>query len=376
MESNVLRAVSGERGIMAGLNGGRVTLSEIAKRAKTNTTAVSVVLNGARSNTRVSEETRGRIREIAAELNYSPNALAQGLKRQRANTIGVLFNWAGAYTLNNLFSVAILDGVVAGAASAGYRVLLYTEAWHTAETSAAAFSDSRADGVIVVAPGDHSDVISGLTNAGVPVALLSSVTDLPSVPYSNGDNRQGVALALEHLTSLGHTRIAYISHCLDRYNMRDRCGRFREWMSAHGLKLPDDYVLSLHRMEGAGTNRTQIDALLRLPEPPTAILASNDDIATEVLDAARHAGIVVPDQLSVVGFDDVLIASLTVPKLTTIRQPLFEMGQQAVLLLAARIEAGIEAKGGLSLDGPAASYIGAPELIIRASTSIAPTSPA
>ncbi len=118
-------------------------------------------------------------------------------------------------------------------------------------------------------------------------------------------------------------------------------------------------------------NRPRIEALLHLPHPPTAILASNDDVAVEILDAARNSGVVVPDQLSVVGFDDVLVASLTVPKLTTIRQPLFEMGRQAALLLAARIEA----KEVSPDQTPAASYIAVPELIVRASTSRVSPSP-
>ena len=357
---------------MAGLNSGRVTLSEIARRAKTNTTAVSVVLNGARSNTRVSEEMRGRIREIAAELNYSPNALAQGLKRQRANTIGVLFNWAGARALNNLFSAAVLDGIVAGAAAAGYRVLLYTEPWHNADISSAAFLDRRADGVIVVAPRDHSDVISGLVKLEVPVALLSSVTDIPGVPFANGDNRQGVTLALDHLAGLGHTRIAYVSHALDRFNMRDRYRSFRGWLAEHSLTTPEEYTVLMQATDSRVANTARIAALLHLPQPPTAVFAANDDMAADVLEAARHAGITVPEQLSVVGFDDVLIASLTVPKLTTIRQPLFEMGQQAVHLLVARIEGKNEKKGEDSMDAPAASYIGPPELIIRASTASVP----
>ncbi len=230
---------------MAGRSSGRVTLSEIAKRASTNTMAVSVVLNGARSNTRVSEETRLRIREIAAELNYFPNALAQGLKRQRADTIGVLFNWAGPHTLNNLFSVALLDGIVAGAAAAGNRVLLYTEPWVSASASAAAFSDNRADGVIVVAPRDHSDVISGLAGLGVPITLLSSATDIAGVPYVNGDNWRGISLALDHLASLGHARIAYVSQSLQRYNMRTRHASFCRWLSERGLALPEDYVVLL-----------------------------------------------------------------------------------------------------------------------------------
>ena len=116
---------------------GRVTLSEIARRADTNTMAVSVVLNGSQSNTRVSEAVRKRIQEIAAELNYSPNAMAQGLKRQRTNTIGVLFSWAGTHAIHSLFSMEVLDGMVAGAAASGYHILIFTDGWQNAALSSA-----------------------------------------------------------------------------------------------------------------------------------------------------------------------------------------------------------------------------------------------
>jgi DNA-binding LacI/PurR family transcriptional regulator len=144
----------------------RITLREIALRAETSTMAVSVVLNGARSNTRVSEATRHRILTVAKGLNYTPNAVAQGLKRQRTNTLGVLFNWAGSESIHNLYSVAVLDGIVAGAAEAGYHILLYTEKWRGGPASASAFSDQRTDGIVVVAPDEHSDVVPGLVHLG------------------------------------------------------------------------------------------------------------------------------------------------------------------------------------------------------------------
>jgi len=141
---------------------GRTTLKEIAQRAETSTMAVSVVLNGARSNTRVSEDTRRRIQEIAADLNYSPNAMAQGLRRRRTNTLGVLFNWAGSRAIHDLFSMAVLDGIVDGAANAGYHILLYTKPWQNASVSSSVFSDGRTDGVLVIAPRESSDVVPGL----------------------------------------------------------------------------------------------------------------------------------------------------------------------------------------------------------------------
>lgn len=343
------------------MKNGKVTLGEIARQAGTSTMTVSAVLNGSRSNTRVADETRRRIEKIAAELNYSPNAMARGLRRQRTDTIGVLFNWAGSRTIHNLYSMTVLDGIVSGAEKAGYHVLLYTQRWESAVASTAAFADQRTDGVIVIAPLEDSDVVSGLTALGVPLAVISSSVKDSCVPGVNIDNETGMSLALDHLWALGHTRIAYAGQPPERRSMRERHDAYIRWMTEHKLSIPDDYVLMTL---STGKSQPVLESLLRLPEPPTAIFAATDDLAAEVLEAARTVGIEVPKQLSVVGFDDILVASLTTPKLTTIRLPLYEMGQQAAQLLVARIEGGSEA------DGPSVQII-SPELIVRDSTAAA-----
>jgi LacI family transcriptional regulator len=346
----------------------RTTLSDIARHAGTSTMAVSVVLNGARSNTRVSEATRRRITEIASSLNYSPNAMAQGLKRQRTNTLGVLFSWAGSHAVHSLFSAAVLDGIVSGAAAAGYHILLYTKAWQSAAESSVSFSDRRTDGVIVVAPRESSDVVSGLAALGLPVTVLSSVTDVAGVPFVAIDNQTGVRLALDHLYSLGHKRIAFAGYGLDRISMRERHATYFDWMAEHDLPVRDGYVRDDLRPGNDSGNAEQLHELLRLPQRPTAVFAVTDDLASEVLDAARSTGLSVPQELSVVGFDDILLASLTVPKLTTVRLPLLEMGQQAARLL---IEV-VEEKRNPTDQASKQAHIVKPELIVRASTSSAP----
>jgi len=346
------------------LSGGRTTLKDIAQHADTSTMAVSVVLNGARSNTRVSESTRRRILSVAADLNYSPNAMARGLKRQRTNTLGVLFSWASSRAIHNLYSVAVLDGVVEGAAEAGYHILLYTKSWKNATISSVDFSDRRTDGVVVVAPPIASDVITGLVALDLPVTVVSAATDISDVPYVSIDNRHGVALALDHLRDLGHTRIAYAGLPLDRYSMRERFDAYCKWLAQNGLPLRDEHViLNLHPAAN-GQNVGLIERLLRLPDRPTAIFVATDDLAADFLGAARGMGVDLPRELSVVGFDDILVASLTTPKLTTIRQPLFEMGRQAAELLIAKIE------GRGETDPPA--HIVTPTLVVRESTAPPP----
>jgi LacI family transcriptional regulator len=360
-----------------------VTLRDVAERAGVNKVTVSVVLNGSNANTRVSEATRQRILTAARELHYRPNAAARSLRQSRTNTLGVLFGWSGAGAMHSLYSAVVFDGVVKGATEAGYHVLLYTDAWHSAEVSSAAFADRRTDGVIVVAPLEGSDVVEGLTALGLPVSVVSTVTGVLGVSSVDIDNRAGAALALDHLWALGHTRIAYVSYHAVRRGLRERRDGFLAWMGAHGIPVPDGYVMDefIGSAEtGANADEVaQLGRLLRLPpaERPTAVFAANDDLAAKVLDAARTFGLSVPGDLSVVGFDDILIASLTTPKLTTVRQPLYEMGGYAARRLAERIAArGASAES--TADTPDYSppslmaNIITPELVIRESTAAAP----
>jgi LacI family transcriptional regulator len=345
-------------------NSKRITLREIAHRADTSTMAVSVVLNGARSNTRVSDATRRRITEIAADLNYSPNALAQGLKRQRTGTLGVLFNWAGKRAIHNFYSMTILDGIVEGAAAAGYHVLLYTTAWRSAAESSTLFSDRRTDGIVVVAPQEPGDTVSGLVSLGLPVVVLSSFTEVAGVPYIAIDNQAGVRMALDHLRALGHTQIAFAGHEPSRTSMRERQETYVAWMREQGLSTPDTYFRTAYHPGDTKGNAERLKQLLRSTDRPTAIFAVTDDLAAEVLDAARGVGLSVPEQLSVVGFDDIPVASLAVPKLTTVRLPLLDMGKQAANLLIEVIEE--------KSDDTDYRHITTPELIIRESTAPAP----
>jgi LacI family transcriptional regulator len=349
--------------------GGAANLRQVAARAGVSVSAASAVLNAPQANTRISEETRRRILGVAAELNYTPNAVARGLKQRRTQTVGVLFGWSGQRALRSQYSVSMLDGVVEGAGDSGYHVLLYTKRWHDAAAAAAAFADQRTDGVVVVAPPDDPDSVPTLIAGGRPVVVVSSVPGLPDVPYVTIDNREGAAIALEHLRSLGHTRIAYATTARNRHSLRLRYDAYRSWMAERGLAVPDAHVLdALPASDGTPDDLPRrVAALMRLPagERPTALFAATDDLAARILDALRGAGFAAPGDLSVVGFDDVPVASLTTPKLTTVHQPLFEMGRLAARLLVARIEGREEATG-----GPA--HVLNPQLVVRESTTAPP----
>jgi LacI family transcriptional regulator len=244
-------------------------------------------------------------------------------------------------------------------------VLLYTTPWLSALESSALFSDRRTDGIIVVAPREPGDVVSGLVTMGFPVAVLSSVSAVPGVPSVAIDNHTGVRLALDHLRALGHTRIAFAGAGTERTSMRERYEAYVAWVTEQGSAVNDAYVMNELRGSTGPENVGTLEALLRRRDRPTAIFAVTDDLAAEVLDVARNMGLTVPHDLSVVGFDDILLASLTVPKLTTVRLPLLEMGRKAAKLLIDVIEDKRD-----PLEQPS---IETPELIVRNSTARVPT---
>jgi DNA-binding LacI/PurR family transcriptional regulator len=332
------------------------TIRDVARASGVSVTTVSVVLND--SPRPVHPETRQRVIAAARRLNYHPNAIARGLVRRRMNSIGVLFMSIEPQIVTNPYAAGVLSGVFWEGAQRKYDIHLFTTPWESAEGSAARIRAQRTDGTLVVAPSVGSDVASGLEGVGHPVVVLSAPTDVPRVPYVDVDNEAGARLATEHLLSLGHTRIAHLMGTEEQYSVFQRRDAFRGALERAGLPLPPEYL-------PAGTYNADkayqsVVRLLRLPTPPTALFATNDQLAIIALRAARDLGVSVPAQLSVVGFDDYPIADMTVPALTTIHHPLDKIGTQGTELLIRRIE-------GQPIDKMA--HLFAPSLVIRGSTA-------
>jgi DNA-binding LacI/PurR family transcriptional regulator len=335
------------------------TLRDIAESAGVSLFTASVVLNGARSNTRVSEDTRRRIEHVARSLDYHPNAMARGLMRQRMNTIGVLFGVVEpGVVLTNPYSTGVLQGILSAASPLRLNVTIFSEPWIDTETSAARFRDGRTDGVIAVAPVAGSDMIAGLTERGVPVVAIAHACDALGVPSVDVDNKEGIRLATEHLLSLGHTKVAHLSGDEDMVSVPPRRTAFLATMAAAGLTVPLSYMKSCSYDGNKAAEATR--ELLSIGEPPTAIVAGNDSIAIAAMAAAREMGVKVPEELSVVGFDDSPSAALVTPALTTVRQPLLEIGAEALQLLVALIE---------GEPAPPVTHLKSPELIVRDSTA-------
>ncbi|ADV65897.1 LacI family DNA-binding transcriptional regulator [Deinococcus maricopensis] len=295
-----------------------VTLQDVARHAGVSKMTVSNVIN---NKPGMSPATRERVQRAIDETGYVVNAAARVLAGGRMNLLGVItprINWP--------FVTEILHGASSVVENAGLDLAIFTTADNPrVERERATLLRTLADGVLLIIPAADEHQVFGPT----PVVTIAG-----DGPYTvSVDDEQGGRLAAQHLLSLGHTRIAHIRGAIttSRHDARDRERGFRTALQDAGVDLPDHLVRDGQYTEDGGERAAR--ALLTLPEPPTAIFAANDRSAIGALHAAEALGVRVPEQLSIVGYDDVQIASLARPALTTIRQPLQAMGERAALTL-------------------------------------------
>ena len=333
------------------------TLKDVAQRAGVAAVTASAVLNKANTGTRVAPATRERIVAAAAELRYFPNSNAQALRGRRAETIGICFGYIDE-PMQNPYASALLAGLFSAGRERNYNILLWARRWINAEVSAPAFRSQQIDGVVVVFPVWHADIVQGLKTIGMPQVVVGSFAGVTEVAALDVDNVTGAILATRHLIGLGHTRIAYLEGAPEHIFNAERSSAFRGAMAEAGLAVREEYRLPGTYSLSENYHRTC--HLLSLPEPPTAIFAWNDEAAYQVLRAAYDMRIPVPEQLSIVGFDDQPMAATLRPPLTTVQQDIKGMGKQALSML-------IDIINGTPPD-PLSVYT-TPTLIVRESTA-------
>ena len=312
------------------------TIQDIAVQVGVSKGAVSVVLNGSNSSTRVSAVTRERILAVAESLNYRPNVAAQALSRGRMNTIGVMFGFTNdsAPLMSRSLAMDILQGASIAAEKAGKNLMLFTQSGRS-NHSDRRIIDQRTDGIIVAMPPTDGDILAKLLAQPQPLVFIGYPADKQGHPSVDVDNAAGAALATQRLLDLGHRRIAHIQGDNFYVCTGERLSGFIQTLYRAGIAPPPEYIVpSSYDGTTAGECARR---LLTLPQPPTAIFAGNDLIAIKTLRMAEEMGFAVPERLSVVGFDGINLGPLSEPILTTVRQPFVAMGQRAAELLLRRL---------------------------------------
>ena len=304
----------------------RVTAADVARKAGVSQPTVSLVLSK-NPTARVAKATRDRVLAVAKELGYRPNRLAQGLVHQRSFALGVIVpGFANPVYAN------IVSGAERVASEQGYAVLLCETEQVNAEQHLQALIDRQVDGVVIA--GVAGTTLPTEDLARLNVVLVNQPADGHSAVAS--DSLGAGRIAARHLIDLGHSRIAFIgpSTSLPAYRLRER--GFGEELRAAGITPASDYWRRADANVAAGA--AAMRALLDLAIPPTAVFCATDVIALGAHKEASRAGLRLGVELSIMGCDDIEMATLVSPELTTIRTPQRELGARAVRMLIQRIE--------------------------------------
>jgi DNA-binding LacI/PurR family transcriptional regulator len=346
---------------------GHVTLLDIARACGYSVSTVSIVLSEAPLSQNVAASTRDRIRKMARELGYHPDAYARSLRRRRSQTIAVL-----AYDLSDPFCIPIVHGIQAGLQPANYLPLLVDANAQRKlfDSYLKMILERRAEGVIVIASWifQETNLLEDIEKNQVPIVIVGRDLTNRNVSSLLVDNEAGGALAMHHLIQLGHKRIAIIRGPDELFDTEPRWTGVKRAAAEDGIVIDSKLVFRLPNLtdptSGFEGGQHIAGEMLASGRPVTAVLAFDDLTALGVVRGLSDAGLKVPEDISVVGFDDVLPAAVSTPGITTIRQPLKEMG-----LLAS--EWTLEAIDPRDQAAPRAMklYKAPPELVVRNSTA-------
>lgn len=313
------------------MNRSHVTIEDVAALAKVSKMSVSRVLN---NQPGVSEKTRQRIVEAMDSLGYLAS-LATRTRRGNPKLIALLIP-----DITTTYMGEILRGVSDAAERMNYGLMLYTQGSlnHTQRTNyyLSLLNNSLVDGVLMVVPHDYEVIVSELKLHELPYVIVDHHSGAPNEPSVTATNRKGILEAMRHLLALGHRRIGFITGRMDMACSHDRLQGYRDGLSEVGISFDPELVREGDFMQPLGFQQGQ--ALLQLPHQPTAIIASNDIMALGVMDAAKAAGLTIGQDLSIVGFDDIFMASQAYPPLTTVHQPMAAMGEAALQMLVMLLE--------------------------------------
>lgn len=309
-----------------------VSIKDIAKAASVSHSTVSRALS---DSPLISAETKARIRQLAQQMGYSPDYRARSLVKGRTQTVGVVVT-----TITDPFIAEVVQGIEDTAQQYGYTVILCnSQSDPEREVGAVDMLQSkRVDGLIVTSSRVGALYGEQLDRTGVPIVLVNN-HNAQSGPYTFSvgvDNEHGGRMATDHLIQEGHRRIAYITGPNNHSDDLDRLSGYRQALYAAGIPYDLDLVVSgTGRVEGG---RRALQVMRALEPLPTAAFCYNDMTAVGLIQAVRSMGLSVPVDLAVVGFDDVLFASVVEPLLTTIAQPKALMGQKAMEMVLTLLE--------------------------------------
>jgi LacI family transcriptional regulator len=307
------------------------TIRDVAQKAGVSVATVSRVLNDSGP---VSETTRERVEEAVMELQYTPHGAARSLSTRRTTNLGVILP-----DLYGEFFSQVIRGMDRATRLAGYHLLLSSSHADQDEVSAALrVMRARVDGLIVMSPDLSPEELTRVVPPGSPVVLVNSPGVSDQFDTLNVDNRGGVRRVVRHLAELGHRRIGLIGGAPSNFDAWERRQGYREGLKEMGLDWRAEWEVTSDFTKSGGHAGGRF--LSRVKERPTAVFAANDSMAVGALSAFQEAGLRVPEDMALVGFDDVPISRYVTPPLSTVHVDLTQLGERAVELLLGALREG------------------------------------
>lgn len=311
----------------------KANINDVADLAGVSIKTVSRVVN---QEPNVRESTQARVKKAIAELGYRPNPSARNLASQRARLIGLIYDDPGPYDMNSAgYIIRLQQGTLKACHKANYELLIHPcdcRKKNIGSDIRSLIEQTRPAGIVLAAPlSNMPEIIRAIESTSTPFVKLS-----PGIKKKNGlsiatNDREVSAEMTRYLASLGHKRIAFIAGHTGHKAVTNRLLGYQDGLEQSGLKYSKQLVV--HGDNTFGSGEVCAENLLTRARIPTAIFAANDDMAVAAINVARGLGIDVPKQLSIAGFDDISLARLVSPKLSTIMQPLSEMAERATILL-------------------------------------------
>lgn len=323
---------------MTTTNGGRLTIEEIAELADVSRSTVSRVLNNHPS---VRPEVRARVQQVIQEQRYSPRAAARSLASRHTDAVGLLIPRSAAAIFADPFFPHVIQGITETCSKRGFFLML---SMVTAEREQDFFervvAGRHVDGLIMLSSDIDDPILPLLIRDATPLVLVGRHPYLRDVSSADVDNQDGAAQAVRHLIELGHRRIATITGPLNMAAAMDRRDGYKQALAAAAIPIRPELIVEGDFTQSGGYRAMQ--RLLEMAAPPTAVFAASDPMAAGALRAVHEAGLQVPADISLASFDDLPLAAMITPGLTTVHQPLFELGARAADLLLNRLDQSAE----------------------------------
>jgi len=320
---------------------------DVAELAGVSRTTVSFVLNDV-PGVKISEETRQRVLQAAHELNYYPTAAARSLASGKTHRIGLILGEGQDRLAADAFLPTFLQGVTASVHQRGYLLMLQlAEDVPSHEAYARLIREQQVDGLILSGPRSDDPLLPQLAEEKFPL-ILHGQLESHDLPYVDIDNHAGAYQVVNHLVGLGHRRIAFISNAPLFYSgTQDRFAGYRQTLAEHDIPLQEELIRTAAFLPDSGY--AAMDELLVLRQPPTAVFAASDVVALGAMSALHAADLRIPEDVAVVGFDDIFLAAHACPPLTTVRVPAYGLGWTSAEILIRLIE-GEEDVSSVTLD--------------------------